>query len=160
MSWLADDLADLLRQYTKLKIEVAKAQSRIQGHEPDSFELYAIGAILHDMYHGAENICRRVAKELDQKLPARESWHRLLLDQMTNPLDIRPPVIQLKTAQQLDEYRKFRHVVRNIYSFDLDWSRMKPLLDNAESTMDIFVSDLEQFIAFLRLMSENDETDP
>jgi hypothetical protein len=34
--------------------------------------------------------------------------------------DVRPPVLQTETAARLDEYRKFRHRIRNIYATNLD----------------------------------------
>jgi hypothetical protein len=112
---------------------------------------------LHDVYRGAEGICRRIAKEFDQQLPVGESWHRLLLDQMTHPIPkARPPILQADTANTLDEYRKFRHVVRNIYGLELNWPQMKPLLDNANATIDTFAADIQKFIAFLRMMSDSD----
>lgn len=157
LSRLADELAALLEQYVKLQTEIVKAQARLAGREPETFDLYAVGGILHDVYRGAEGICRRIAKEFDQQLPMGESWHRLLLDQMTHPIPkARPPILQANTANALDEYRRFRHVVRNIYGLELNWPQMQPLLDNANPTIDAFAVDLQKFIAFLRMMSDSD----
>jgi len=156
---LANDLAAQLNEYQQLKIEVANAQARVT-HEPDSFELRAIGSILHDVYSGAEGICQHIAKEIDRQLPVGANWHRDLIDQMAQPLPkTRPVVIQAETATSLEKYRAFRHVFRNIYGPKLDWVQMKPLLDNAITTIDTFVADVEQFIAFLRLMINGDEGD-
>jgi hypothetical protein len=88
-------------------------------------------------------------------------WHRLLLDEMSKPLPkTRPAVIQLETVNLLEEYRRFRHRFRNIYGFKLDWVQMKPLLNQVAPTIDAFAADIEQFIAFLRLMSDSEEADP
>ena len=54
-------------------------------------------------------------------MPQGFNWHQVLLEQMTNEIpDIRPAVISEVTYEALDEYRGFRHVVRNIYAFQLD----------------------------------------
>lgn len=158
LSRLADELAALLEQYAKLQTEIVKAQARLAGREPETFDLYAVGGILHDVYRGAEGICRRIAKEFDQQLPVGESWHRLLLEQMSHPLPkaARPPVLQAGTVNTLDEYRRFRHVVRNIYGLELNWPQMQPLLNNANATIDTFAADIQKFIAFLRMMSDSD----
>ncbi len=157
---LADDLAAELDEYQQLKTEIAKAQTRIGTHEPDSFELRAIGSILHDVYSGAEGICQHIAKEIDRQIPVGANWHRDLLDQMTKPLSkTRPVVIQPETAVLLEKYRAFRHVFRNIYGPKLDWTQMKPLLDNAATAIDAFANDVEQFIAFLWLMATNSQGD-
>jgi hypothetical protein len=42
---------------------------------------------------------------------------------------IRPAVISAETAAWLDEYRKFRHLVRNVYAVVLRPDRMAALID-------------------------------
>lgn len=154
---LADDLTTKLEVYQRLQVDSVDALSRFDPHDPDSFELRAVGSILHDVYQGAESICQRVANTIDQKVPAGAEWHRLLLEQMARPLpNTRPVVIRPETLSLIEEYRGFRHVFRNIYGFELDWSRMNPLLENAPLVIDAFAVDIERFVAFLRLMSAGD----
>lgn len=156
---LADELAAELNDFLTIKVEITEAQSRVAAHEPDSFELRAIGSILHDVYQNAENILLRIAKAIDQSQPVGEEWHRALLGQMAKSLTkTRPEVIQPETSTLLDEYRRFRHVFRNIYGFRLDWTQMKPLLDNTEYTIGLFATDIEQFIAFLRMMGQDKQS--
>jgi hypothetical protein len=157
---LADDLAVELSEYQQLKSEIANAQARVM-HKPDSFELRAIGSILHDVYNGAEGICQHVAKEIDRRVPVGANWHRDLIEQMAQSFTkTRPAVIQVETAALLEKYRAFRHIFRNIYGPKLDWVQMKPLLDNAATTIDAFIADVEQFIAFLNLMTNDEGNEP
>lgn len=157
---LAENLAAELAEYLQLKTEISNAQVRVDRHEPDSFELRAIGSILHDVYSGAEGICQHVAKEIDRQLPVGANWHRELIEQMAQPLTkTRPAVIQAETAALLEKYRAFRHVFRNIYGPKLDWVQMKPLLDNAAATVDAFAADIEQFVTFLRMMTDDIQGD-
>ena len=59
--------------------------------------------------------------ELDGGALGGETWHTELLRQMSLDVpDVRPPVLQAETAARLDEYRKFRHRIRNIYATNLD----------------------------------------
>lgn len=151
---LADELMAELNEFLQIKAEIADAQVRIGMRQPDSFELRALGSILHDIYNGVEAICRHIAKEIDRQLPVGDNWHRDLLDQMSSPLaGVRPLIIQPKTAAHLENYRSFRHVVRNIYGYKLDWVLMKPLLEDAPTAIDAFAVDVEQCVAFLRLMA-------
>ncbi|WP_326997439.1 hypothetical protein WH8501_20555 [Crocosphaera watsonii WH 8501] len=57
---------------------------------------------------------------LDESLPKGENWHEQLLRQMA---DIggynRPPLWQGSLLLELDEYRKFRHLVRHNYQVKL-----------------------------------------
>jgi uncharacterized protein YutE (UPF0331/DUF86 family) len=157
---LADELTAELNEFLNIKAEVADAQSRLGTREPDTFELRALGSILHDIYNGAESICRHIATEIDRRLPTGANWHRDLLNQMTKQiLKTRPSVIQSETASLLENYRSFRHVARHVYGFKLDWVQMKPLLDNALTTIEAFTTDVERFIAFLRLMTSDSESD-
>lgn len=156
---LADELAAELNTYLRLKIEVVDAQTRIEGREPETYDLRAIGDMLKDVYHGAESICKRVATEIDRYVPEGGSSHRELLDQISQLTSTRPAVIQAETKESLEVYRGFRHVFRNVYGFELDWERMKLLLDNAPAVIDAFAADIEQFIAFLRLRSSDQEVD-
>jgi len=151
LQYLADALTNALNEYLKIKVEITDAQRRRSTHEPDTFELRALGSILHDLYNGAESICRMIAKEIDQQLPVGANWHKDLLDQMAQPVPkTRPAILKPQTVSSLETYRSFRHVVRNIYGFRLDWAQMKPLLNDAITTINMFEADLEEFIAFLR----------
>ncbi len=100
---LADDLTAELAEYLQLEIEITQAQVRLGTYHPDSFELRAIGSILHDVYSGAEGICQHIAKEIDRRLPVGANWHRDLIDQMAQPVPkTRPAVIQAETAALLE----------------------------------------------------------
>jgi uncharacterized protein YutE (UPF0331/DUF86 family) len=93
---------------------------------------------------------------MDRHIPVGGTSHRDLLEQMTKPFpQTRPAVIQSQTAQLLDEYRGFRHVVRHTYGFKYEWSRMKLLLDNADKVIAAFVADIETFITLLRMMASD-----
>jgi len=157
---LAEELAAELNEFLVIKAEIVDAQARLGTRDPDPFELRALGSILHDVYNGAEGICHRVAREIDQQLPTGSTWHRDLLEQITVAIpQVRPPVIQPETVARLERYRGFRHVVRHIYGSSLDWVQLKPLLGDAITTIDAFATDIEQFIAFLRLMAGNNLPD-
>ena len=154
---LAEKLIFELDDYSKLKIEILEAQSRIGERQPDSFELRALGAILHDVYHGAEGIFGHIAKEVDGYVPTGDASHRDLLEQVAEAVpDSKPPVIRPRTKQLLDNYRSFRHKFRHVYGFKLDWGRIEPLWTEANLTIDTFVEDIRRFIALLQMGNEQD----
>ena len=55
-------------------------------------------------------------------------WHLLLLEQMTKEVPgIRPAVISTETGTRLDEYRRFRHVIRNrVHSYLRPYQTWEP----------------------------------
>jgi hypothetical protein len=40
---------------------------------------------------------------------------------------VRPPLLRRETAHVLDEFLRFRHLFRNLYGFELEWSRVQSL---------------------------------
>ena len=65
-------------------------------------------------------------------------------------LEERPAVISKETARFLEEYLAFRHVVRNIYGYELDPQRIDPLLARSKKVFEQFHAEVSQFITWLR----------
>jgi hypothetical protein len=79
-----------------------------------------------------------------------DARHTELLRQMSLDLpDVRPAVLRPDTAARLDEYRKFRHRIRNIYATNLDADRMRPLVTGLPALWEAVRRELTVFAAFL-----------
>lgn len=117
----------------------------------DYFNLCVVALNLHSFYTGLEKLFQDIAKTLNERLsPDSSKWHEALLRQMaTEVAGIRPAVISLSSRDALIEYRKFRHLVRNIYPFRLDSARIQPLVEAAPNVLAQVRSDLLTFAAFL-----------
>lgn len=84
-------------------------------------ELTLVAANLHGYYTALETLCERVARQLDESVPAGASWHADLLSQMQVEVPgLRPRVIPPDVVSELHELRKFRHFFRNAYVLDFD----------------------------------------
>lgn len=81
----------------------------VENTPPTDIELSALAAMLHSFYGGIENIFKRSSIELGGTLPAGASWHRDLLDSMSEPTAVRSAVISRDLCRRLEEYLKFRH---------------------------------------------------
>lgn len=152
-------LAALVRQHeellTRVVGEAEEALADFTDREPPPRELRGIGAVVHDFYTGIERIFESIAPELNGGLPASPSWHRELLETMTLDLPgVRPPVLRRETAQALQEFLRFRHLFRNLYGFELEWPRLRPLLERLPSTWAAVEADLEHFVTFLEAAGE------
>ncbi len=120
-------------------------------------QIMLLAAYLHHFYTGIEAIIERVAGEIDGGTGKRGDYHRELLRSMTLEIEgIRPPVITDDLAEELDDYRKFRHLFRHAYAGEMRWKKMSHLVENAgvvaarfEASMKKFIGFLEQFIAKL-----------
>ena len=112
---------------------------------PDDIELSALAAMLHSFYNGVENIFKRVTLELGDPMPGSESWHKELLDSMTEATGNRNAVLSPHLRSRIKEYMEFRHVFRHAYTFDLRWDRMKTLVLGCEETLRLVEAELDRF---------------
>lgn len=116
----------------------------------DDLYLDSVALSLHGFYNGVERVFERVAIALDGSLPEGSNWHRQLLDQMAEEMPAtRPAVISLDTRDRLDGYRGFRHIVRNVYTFQLEQDKIQPLMEGLPGLSRQVLAELSSFEAFL-----------
>lgn len=70
---------------------------------------------------------------------------------------VRPPVLRTDTADRLDELRRFRHLVRNIYAANLVPGRIGPIVEGLPELWVDVRSQLNAFGDYLEEMSHADE---
>ncbi len=134
----------------------ARVQRQLAMARQTSDDAYvdAVALNLQSFYTGAEQALEAIAIEMDGGLPQGANWHRELLRQLSAPLvGLRPPVLQSDTKLLLDELRRFRHVVRNVYAHVLDPSRIAELGEALPSGISSLRRDLQ---AFMKLLEQLD----
>jgi hypothetical protein len=110
----------------------------------------AVALNLHGFYAGVERILEDVARTVDGSLPDTPGWHQELLLQMSAEMPgVRPSPIERQTRYCLDEYRRFRHIVRNVYAFNLHPARLHELVADLPACLQAFNQDLNNFSTFL-----------
>lgn len=116
----------------------------------DDYYLDGVALNLHGLYSGFERIFAQIAETIDDDLPQGDDWHKLLLGQMkTDVPGIRPAVISTKMWDVLDDLRKFRHVVRNVYTHHLDPVRLGKLVKKSTESFEQLHAELSAFASFL-----------
>ncbi|MEW6669929.1 MAG: hypothetical protein AB1512_32365 [Thermodesulfobacteriota bacterium] len=116
----------------------------------DDFYLDGVALNIHGFYSGLELVFEKIASAIDKSTPSGVTWHRDLLDQMSLEIPgVRPAVISTKLKDVLEEYRAFRHVVRNVYTHHLSAEKMKPLIERMRATYADAEKELNEFAAFL-----------
>ncbi|HBX22267.1 MAG TPA: hypothetical protein DEF34_01330 [Desulfotomaculum sp.] len=136
-------------------VEELKTTIRMKELKIDSIRVRAIASILHDFYSRIEKIFISVARDIDQTVPKNEGWHRQLLEQMTFDIPYkRPAVIDAPLAAKIQEYLIFRHRFRNLYGFELEWSKMERLINNMESTSKQIKKSTEKFLDILNAIAD------
>ncbi len=116
----------------------------------DGYYLDGVALNLHGFYSGLERIFEVTALNVDGRKPEGENWHQELLRQMsTEILEMRPAVISETCSGALNEYRGFRHVVRNIYTYNFDSVKMRKLVEGAPGLFNQVRAELLAFADFL-----------
>jgi hypothetical protein len=106
---------------------------------------------LHNFYTGYERIFQKIADDINGGIPYSIDWHKRLLRSMSLEIEeIRPSVISKETVKVLEEYLAFRHVVRNIYGFEIDSERLHRLIEKLYGVHERFRKELNAFLNFLR----------
>ncbi len=119
--------------------------------QDDDFYLDSVALNLHAFYSGLERIFEKLASTIDGTVPTAANWHQELLTQMQTEIpSFRPAIISYDLKEALEEYRGFRHVVRNVYTFHLKPEKLKLLVNNLEYTFKMASEELTDFGDFLK----------
>jgi hypothetical protein len=145
--------------------EIERTLDAIQRHwqrlhaaaqDQDAY-LNSVALNLHGFYSGLERLFEMTALQVDGSTLAGDSWHAELLQQMRLDIpEVRPPVLREDTASRLDEYRKFRHRIRNIYATKLDPERIEPLVSALPDLWPNLRGEMLSFAAFLERIAGAD----
>ena len=118
--------------------------------EESDYLIDSIALNLHGVYSGLERLFQQIAAIVDDSVPSGKEWHRELLEQMSiNVIGVRPPVISENTSQILDEFLRFRYVVRNVYNLSLDGERIIKLVQQLRPVFTRVNNELISFADFL-----------
>jgi len=131
-------------------IQRAKKAWSLALTKDDSLYLDSVALNLHDFYSGLERIFERVAENIDETKPESLNWHQQILKQMAMEIPkVRPAVISQDLKEELDKYRAFRHIVRNIYAHNFRIDKMKDLMGNIDKILSELEKELRIFYEFL-----------
>ena len=142
------DVEQVVQHSEEINREAIKRDDKIY------FEALALN--LHSFYLGVERIFEDIARTIEQEIPAGSDWHRLLLQQMASDMPpIRPAIIRDSTYECLDEFRRFRHVVRHGYTTHLQIKSVKELATRLTECFTAVQQDLNNFIQFLHQLAND-----
>jgi len=125
----------------------------------DDYYVDATALNLHSFYAGIEHVLEVVADGIDRVKSTSANWHQELLHQMAAEMPgVRPPVLSPEARDKLDRYRGFRHVVRNVYTFNLDPQQVEVLVGQLQPTMAQVSRELSAFADFLEQVAVGDDS--
>jgi len=125
------------------------------GRVPDEAAyLDSVALNLHGFYSGLERLFELIARHVDGALPTGDTWHRDLLLQMAQDIaEVRPAVISRDRAVALDEFRRFRHLVRSVYTMSLVPGKMAGLISALPDLWATVGAELLAFAEFLEALA-------
>ena len=141
------EVVDLEQVVSRAERAIDAARERTQDQD---FYIDSAALNLHDIYAGLERVFQQIATTVDNSVPSGKEWHRDLLRQMNVEIpDLRPIVLSDDTLGALDEFLRFRHVVRNVYAFSFDPEQIERLVKLVRPTFTKVRGELLVFAHFL-----------
>lgn len=150
--------ARIHRELEDLEKLVVRAEHCVERARQSSDEAYLDAAALnmHSLYGGFERLFELIASDIDESPVTGEHWHQELLKRMATDIpEIRPAVLSKESLALLDEFRGFRHVVRNVYTFNFNPQRIELLVEQLRPTYESASSDLQAFASFLETVGKD-----
>ena len=135
-----------ISQIDQLLIDSQPLQDLCRIKNPDFIELSAAAMVLHSFYNGIENIIILIFKNYEEKLPSGNNWHMELLENASIQNGNRKVIFNNELKSQLEEYRKFRHIVRHTYNYKLNWIMMEGIMNNLNTIWSKTKENLNKFM--------------
>ncbi len=111
---LNDEVIALTKTTAAINVALAKWAT-----VPEDFATRTLASYINDFYRRCERMSERVAVTLDGSVPQGVTWHQALLRQVAEANATRPPLWAGTLLLDLDEYRKFRHILHHKYGDEL-----------------------------------------
>ena len=149
---LKHQIEEELTELTRVVNKIERMYDVVKKGKAEDVSVYtdSIALNLHGFYSGIENVLETIVEKTGEGLPAGGKWHRALLQQASYPVEgVRPAILNIETRRSLEGYLDFRHRIRNIYAYNIDFDKMELLIKQVRNTFDMFNSDMSNFFVFL-----------
>ena len=126
----------------------------IPAEDVGVIETSAACAILHSFYTEIEKILKLIAREWDGQMPSSDTWHKMLLNQMSTATARRPEILSPSLVEVLSEFLAFRHLFRGASIALMRWEKLSPLVAKVDRTYDQTKIEIEAFVQFIEAGAE------
>jgi hypothetical protein len=141
------------------RAQTAWGQARRSPDDPAFIEAVALN--LHSFYSGLERLFELLARHMDGVTLTGDSWHRDLLHRMAMEIaHLRPAVLSPDSLAALDQFRRFRHLVRKLYTFNLAPEKLADLMPTLLPTWKMVQAELLAFAEFVDALSQASRQPP
>jgi len=141
---LIAEIDDDLKSIKKIEEQIDELYHSLEGNKVTHKDKAALGYYLHNLYNACESILKRLAGFFENSVEETR-WHTDLLKRMTLNIEgIRPPIISNGSYSLLNELRKFRHLFRHAYDYELRWEKLNDLVEEYKKGKCNFMQDMEK----------------
>lgn len=147
--------ADVQRDLEAMRKNAADLLMRAEALEEHGTDLppdlrldreIAIGAMLHNCFGAMESALERLIGAVDGSLPTGHNYHAGLIQRAAVPIpEVRPAIISLTLAADLQQLRQYRHAFRHAYG-DYDYARAAENVQVVARAVPAFTAELEAFM--------------
>lgn len=135
--------------------ETAGALATHAEADPELVVVHGVGGLVHDFYTGCEKLLVRIERAFGSSTPDGPDWHRDLLHRARLAIPgLRPAILDGAAVNELDGLRRFRHLYRNLYAFDLEWARVRELAGSLAGTWARVRPSFERFLDVVMLLAD------
>jgi hypothetical protein len=153
--------ADVQRDLEAARKNAADLLARAEALEQRGAELpldlrfdreIAIGAMLHNCFGAMESALERLIEAVDGSLPTGRNYHAELIRRAAAPVpEVRPAVISMALAGDLQQLRQYRHAFRHAYG-DYDYARAAENVPIAARAVPGLATEIEEFARGMALI--------
>jgi len=155
-STLAGRILAEVKEINVIADRVSSGWTKVQATN-DDYYVDGVALNLHGFYSGVERILERIATHVDEAIPSGANWHQELLNQVSVEIPgVRPAVISSDLREDLEEYRGFRHVVRNVYAYRFSAEKISGLVTKLPQVVSMINAELSGFARFLQNAEQRD----
>ena len=99
-----------------------------------------IATVVHNIYHGLEEVMKVVCENVDGHVPEGASSHQNILDQVAaSQGNIREALVSQDMYDDLYDLKGFRHVFNHGYAINLKEPRVIESLERLDKVLPLFV---------------------
>ncbi len=131
----------ILAEKENVEVVLSNLSEAMNREKKSVVELAAIGAFLHNIYNGIENILKQILKTKDIEVPKSDTSHKDLLN-----LSVSLGIISESLSDELYEYLTFRHFFVHAYGFMLEKSPLEDLANNIPKIWCQFIEKVENYL--------------
>ena len=122
--------------------------------EPTSLELRGAETLTHDFCTLVEHFLSRVGAEINDGRPAGQDGHATLRLLRESP-ELRPAVLRPAVRQTFEPCARAQRLLRHRYGFELEWRKIRPLLEQIAAMATDVRADFAAFVMALHRLADN-----